>query len=37
MNKEEIITGLENFKERLTGEIIEAFETRGGSFGDDEV
>jgi len=35
MNKKEVITGLENFKERLTGEIIEAFETRGRSFGDD--
>lgn len=35
MNKEEVITGLESFKERLSGEIIEAFETRGRSFGDD--
>lgn len=35
MNKEEVIAGLENFRKRLTDEVLEAFETRGRSFGDD--
>lgn len=35
MNKEEVIAGLESFRERLTGENFEAFESRGTSFGND--
>lgn len=35
MNKEEVIAGLEHFKTRLKGEIVQAFRSRGESFGND--
>ena len=33
MNKQEVLAGLELFRERLLGEVVGAYEQRGGSFG----
>ena len=35
MDKQEIISGLNGFKDRLTNEILRAYEDRGANFGDD--
>ncbi len=35
MNKQEVIDGLKSFKERLTGEVVNAYAQRGSSFGND--
>ena len=35
MNKQEVLAGLELFRERLLGEVVGAYEQRGGSFGRD--
>ncbi|TNI83270.1 hypothetical protein CF116_00495 [Aeromonas veronii] len=35
MNKKEVLEGLESFRERLLGEVVNAYEQRGSSFGRD--
>lgn len=35
MNKQEVVENLNNFKDRLTGEVMEAFQTRGSAYGRD--
>jgi hypothetical protein len=35
MNKSEIIDNLDTFKKRLIGEVLEAYKTRGRSYGQD--
>jgi predicted nucleotide-binding protein len=35
MNKQEVVDGLNSFRERLLGEVVSAYEQRGGSFGRD--
>lgn len=35
MNKKEVLSGLDSFRERLTGEVLNAFKQRGESFGSD--